>query len=133
MDFITAIRNKNSFVRGSINRCGLRKHFTILFLTALCYLLTSSLYCQWLETTIPVDTNPRAMIWNSTNNKVYCIHEGSCNITVIDAAANRVMTKIDIRDIPYALVYNPIGNKIYCANISGVSVIDGTTDSVMTT
>ncbi len=86
--------------------------------------------------TIPVGTNPYALVWNSTNNKIYCANrnfEGS--VSVIDGATNSVITTITGETLPGALAWNSTNNKIYCANLFGfnVTVIDGVDNSVVTT
>jgi YVTN family beta-propeller protein len=87
-------------------------------------------------TTIPVDEEPRALIHNSTNNKVYCANWGRPgNVTIIDGGTDSVITTITVGDDPGGLVYNPTNNKVYCANAFSrdVTVIDGAADSVITT
>jgi len=90
---------------------------------------------QWLETTIAVGDEPRALVYNPTNNKVYCANYDSDNVTVIDGATNAVITTIAVGDEPCALAYNPTDNKVYCANwlSDNVTVIDGATNAVITT
>ncbi|NOR16878.1 hypothetical protein GQ543_04105, partial [candidate division WOR-3 bacterium] len=90
---------------------------------------------QWLETTIAVGDGPRALVYNPTNNKVYCANWISDNVTVIDGATNAVITTIAVGSYPLALVYNPTDNKVYCANevSDDVTVIDGPTNAVITT
>ena len=40
--------------------------------------LLSVVHAQWLETTIPLDSEagPLALCYNPTNNKVYCANDG---------------------------------------------------------
>jgi len=104
-----------------------------LILGILC--LFFGIVCQRKIATIPVGNQPRALVWNSTNNKVYCANAGSRNVTVIDGATNRVIATIPVGSKPYALVWNSTNNKVYCANhLSGsVSVIDGVTNWVIKT
>ena len=110
-----------------------KKHvfLTALFLSLLPLLLSA----QWLETTIAVGDGPIALVYNPTNNKVYCANDYSDNVTVIDGATNGVITTIGVGDWPQALVYNPTNNKVYCANYwsDNVTVIDGATNAVITT
>jgi len=72
---------------------------------------------QWLETTITVGDCPVALVYNPTNNKVYCANYESDNVTVIDGATDSVITTIMVGDAPRSLGYNPTNNKVYCANI----------------
>ncbi|MCK4322561.1 T9SS type A sorting domain-containing protein [candidate division WOR-3 bacterium] len=75
------------------------------------------------------------MVYNPTNNKVYCANAWDTNVTVIDGATNAIITAITVGDGPCALVYNPTNNKVYCANYGSdnVAVIDGATNAVITT
>jgi len=86
-------------------------------------------------TTIPVGDGPCALVYNPTNNKVYCTNYWSENVTVIDGATNAVITTIGVGSVPGALVYNSTNNKVYCANrgSDNVTVIDGATNAVITT
>jgi YVTN family beta-propeller protein len=85
--------------------------------------------------TIPVGRYPCALVWNSTNNRVYCANYGSDNVSVIDGATNQVIATIPVGDGPFALVWNSTNNKVYCANWNSdnVSVIDGATNQVIRT
>ncbi|MDH4241294.1 MAG: hypothetical protein OEW48_17180, partial [Phycisphaerae bacterium] len=60
---------------------------------------------QWLETTIAVGNSPIALVYNTTNNRIYCANYGSDNVTVIDGATNSVITTITAGDHPLALAY----------------------------
>jgi len=112
----------------------MRCNKVILGITLTC-LFFSIGQSQWLETTITVDTIPYALIWNSTNNKVYCANYYSDDVTVIDGTNNSVIITIPVGDYPRALVWNSANNKVYCANegSSDVTVIDGANNSVITT
>jgi YVTN family beta-propeller protein len=106
-----------------------------LLLAVLYSLLPVPLYCQWLDTTVSVGDNPWDLVYNSTNNKVYCANLYGDNVTVIDGKYNSVITTITVGDRPYSLVYNSLNNKVYCANngSDNVTVIDGASNSVITT
>jgi YVTN family beta-propeller protein len=82
-----------------------------------------------------VGDEPSALVWNSTNNKIYCANWVSDNVSVIDGATNQVIATVPVGDAPCALVWNSTNNKIYCANkySSDVTVIDGATNQVITT
>jgi YVTN family beta-propeller protein len=106
------------------------------FFLITCHLaLVTVLSAQWVEATIPVGDGPRPLVYNSTDNKVYCANAESNNVTVIDGATDTVITTVPAGDHPWALVYNSLNNKVYCANAysNNVTVIDGATDSVITT
>ena len=95
--------------------------------------LVSILTAQWLEATIPVGDNPHTLVYNSTDNKVYCANVFSNNVTVIDNY-NSVIKTIPVDEQPSALGYNFLNDKVYCGNELGrtVTVIEGVTDSVLT-
>jgi len=106
-----------------------------MFVITLFLLIPSLLYCQYLETTIPVGSFPRAFTYNQTNYKVYCANMGSNTITVINSWTNQIITTIRVGSQPITLVYNPINNKIYCANQQSneVSIINSENDNVINT
>ena len=94
---------------------------------------------QWLETTIPAGTNPCGLVYNTTDNKVYCANQTSDNVTVIDGATNTVVATIPVVNYPVGLdprgmVYNPTNNKVYCVHPGNdtVTVIDGAANTVIT-
>jgi len=82
-----------------------------------------------------VGAGPIALVYNSTDNKIYCANSASNNVTIIDGAGDSVIAILGVGDYPTALVYNPTNNKIYCANWASdsVTIIDGKGDSVITT
>ncbi|MGB7055948.1 MAG: hypothetical protein WBE28_11580, partial [bacterium] len=88
-----------------------QKYALIAAIILLCSPLLVS--AQWFETTITVGEVPGPLVYNPTNNKVYCANEGSANVTVIDGATNGVITTIGVGNSPCALVYNPTNNKVY--------------------
>jgi YVTN family beta-propeller protein len=73
-------------------------------------------------TTIAVGDGPRALVYNLTNNKVYCANYDSANVTVIDGASNAVITTIGVGDHPCAFTWNYAQNRTYVANYYGSSV-----------
>jgi YVTN family beta-propeller protein len=73
-------------------------------------------------TTITVGDGPCALVYNPTNNKVYCANESSDNVAVIDGATNSVITTITVGDRPCAFTWNPVQNRTYVANYSGSSI-----------
>ena len=54
--------------------------------------------------------------YNPTDNKVYCTDSPSGNVTVIDGAADTVITTVTSDSGPGALCYNLTDNKVYRAN-----------------
>jgi YVTN family beta-propeller protein len=86
-------------------------------------------------TTVTVGYSPWDLVYNSTNNKVYCTNINGGNVTVIDGAADTVIATILVGNDPYGLVYNSINNKVYSANSGSdnVTVIDGATNTYVST
>lgn len=84
---------------------------------------------------IPAGEDIQDMIWNSTDNKVYCANPGSCDVTVIDGVGNSVITTLLVGNEPCALVWNSTNNKVYSANYlsNEISIIDGVDDSIIIT
>jgi YVTN family beta-propeller protein len=82
-------------------------------------------------TAFTVQDGAGALVYNPTNNKVYCASPG--DVTVIDGAGDSVITAITNVSDRRALVYNPTNNKVYCTYHSCVNVIDGASNAVMAT
>ncbi len=122
-----------------------------VLLAACCVLLAvchhpfpaTSVPCLETTITLPEDSYPCALCYNSHNDKVYCAnacngmngHSATAgNVTVIDGASNQVITTVRDGSGPSALCYNSRDNKVYCANWGGnVTVIDGASNQVITT
>ncbi|MEO0113746.1 MAG: T9SS type A sorting domain-containing protein [candidate division WOR-3 bacterium] len=74
------------------------------------------------------------IVYNSQNNKIYCLSGSSQDsIVVIDGATNQIILKILNPSSGGRLLYNPINNKIYCFNCDAndVTVFDGERDSLI--
>jgi YVTN family beta-propeller protein len=99
--------------------------------------LAQILFGQWLETTIDIapDSGTIALVWNSTNNRLYCANYNSNNVTVIDCNNNQIITRIPTGAGPTALAYNITNNRVYCANrdSNNVTVINCVNNSIDTT
>lgn len=78
--------------------------------------------------------------------KVYVANYNSDNISVIDAATNKITDTVNVGDFPVGIAVNPDGTKVYVANINPfgsemnyermigtVSVINATTNNVTAT
>ncbi len=76
-------------------------------------------------TTVTVGSRPFALVYNSTNNKVYCANYWSDEVTIIDGDTDSVITTITVGYEPCAFTYNPHQNRVYVANerSSSISVI----------
>ena len=92
---------------------------------------------QYLETTIqlPDSAWPHTVLYNPSNNRVYCSAGNRDTVYVVDGATNELVGRIGVGDYPTAMVCDPGRNKIYCTNWNqgAVSVIDCTSDSVVAT
>ncbi|MFL6210140.1 MAG: hypothetical protein ACJ74W_14895 [Pyrinomonadaceae bacterium] len=89
---------------------------------------------QSVITTIPVGTNPFAPAVNTTTNKIYVANAGSSSVSVINGATNTVITTITgVGNQPTDVAVNSVTNKVYVAAQTGVTVIDGATDTVAKT
>jgi len=85
--------------------------------------------------TIPARGNPTALVYNSTDNKIYCANKGIDSVTIIDGEGDSTIATVGVGNTPYALAYNPTNNKIYCANqySDNVTIIDGGSNAVIGT
>lgn len=81
--------------------------------------------------TVVIQKFPVALVWNRTGNKLYVASELNA-VTVVNCATNTV-TKTIAAAKPVALCWNALNNKVYVAGNrdSSVTIIDGTTDSVI--
>jgi len=82
----------------------------LAILLAVCCCLSAA-SGQWLETTTTVGSGPWDLVYNPTDNKVYCAHIEGSNVTVIDGAADTVITTITVGAYPRAPVWNPVQNR----------------------
>lgn len=125
-------------------------------------LLAGTLRAQTITATVPVGTNPYAVAVNPVTNKIYVAESGSVTVIdgatnattavngvsgtiainpvtnkiyvgnqVIDGATNTTTT---VNGLTGPMAISPVTNKIYVGNGDGtVTVIDGTTNSTITT
>jgi YVTN family beta-propeller protein len=86
-------------------------------------------------TRVVVGTNPCSVAVDTVNQKAYVTNYGSSSVTVIDSG--NATSTILVGVYPKAVSINPGARKIYVVNlnsgIGSVSVIDGTSDSVVAT
>jgi YVTN family beta-propeller protein len=75
-----------------------------------------------------------ALVYNPNNNKLYCANQQLRNVNVIDGSGDSIITTIQIGSDsePSSLVYNSTNNKVYSGNNGNVTVINGTTNQVIT-
>jgi YVTN family beta-propeller protein len=86
-------------------------------------------------TTIPVGTNPLAVVGNNANNKIYVVNQGSNDVTVISTIDNFVLGNIPVGTSPVWGVMAPDGVHVFIVNqgSNDVSVIDTFLDKVIAT
>ena len=88
--------------------------------------------------TIPAGKNPFAIAFNPVTNRIYVANgsNGSnATVDVINGSTDLPVVGSPIRlgNSPSALAVNPVTNKIYVTNGNNVSVIDGVSNTVVTT
>lgn len=107
------------------------KNFRLLLIITILSLLSS----VDGQSVIPVGSYPCALVYNTTNAKLYCANFGDNTVSVINIINNQVIATIRVGTGPVALVYNPTSNKVYCANqqSNDVSIINGATNEVINT
>jgi YVTN family beta-propeller protein len=94
-----------------------------------------------LITTAAVGEVPQALVYDSTDNKIFCANNWSNTVTIIDGIIDMPVGMVPVGYDPYALEFNPINNKIYCANSrfsypgydGSVTIINGLTNALITT
>ena len=81
---------------------------------------------------ITVGYDVGAMFYNDRQDKVYCANRSGDAVAVVDAAAETVLTAIQVGRDPWALCGK--GYRVYCANArsGSVSVIDAFANAVIT-
>jgi YVTN family beta-propeller protein len=82
-----------------------------------------------------MEAGPGDVVWNSTNNTVYCANSGSDNVMVIDGVSDQVTDTIAVGGTPFDMLWNATSNKIYTANKTGnsISIIDGANNTLLNT
>ena len=96
-----------------------------------------------ISTTIPI-VGAGFVDVNSNTNKIYVTNSGCNCVYVIDGSTNQILTTIDISFTPRDLAVNPVTNMIYvpstgydcsirCGPVGMLEVIDGNTNTVITT
>lgn len=99
------------------------------------YVTAEGSYPDSVVATVTTGARPKALVWDSIDNRVFCANYEDSSVTVIDGVSNSALRTIRVGRFPTALLWIPAGNKVYCANYtdSSVSVIDAGLNQVMTT
>ena len=89
------------------------------------------------DASIPVDDNPKAIIYNSANDLIYVTNSNSGIISIINTTTNLITDTINIGNFLgtglSGIEVNPINNTIYVTNsgLNIISLINGTSNIVM--
>ena len=82
--------------------------------------------------TVPVGKSPNSLAIDQVTRKVYVNNGGSSDVTVINGRDNLPQPNpIKVRSFSFAVAVNSATNTIYVADGSGVSVIDGKTNTLL--
>ena len=83
---------------------------------------------------------PKAIGYNPAANKLYCASQSANNIVIIDGSSYATLATLSVPAGPCDMLYASEVNKVYCAEQGTrgspnfmVTVIDGTTDSIVRT
>ena len=89
------------------------------------------------DASIPVDDNPKAIIYNSANDLIYVTNSNSGVISIINTTTNLITDTINIGNFLgtglSGIEVNPINNTIYVTNrgLNIISLINGTSNTVL--
>jgi YVTN family beta-propeller protein len=93
-----------------------------------------------VSATVSVGYKPRSVAANAGTNRIYVTHYFLRTVSVIDGASNAVIATVAVTGNPTGVDVNPATKRVYVASIAdnsqggtfaGVSVIDGTTNTVV--
>uniref|UniRef100_A0A7C4CBK2 YncE family protein n=1 Tax=candidate division WOR-3 bacterium TaxID=2052148 RepID=A0A7C4CBK2_UNCW3 len=92
-------------------------------------------YPDTVVATVTVGARPKALVWDSIDNRVFCANYEDSSVTVIDGVTNSAIRTIRVGKFPTALLWVPGANKVFCANYldSSVTVIDAAMNQVVGT
>ncbi|MDD5529525.1 MAG: T9SS type A sorting domain-containing protein [bacterium] len=76
---------------------------------------------------------PTAVALNPNTNKAYIVNYETNNVSVIDVLSNSVISVIPNIWEGYSIAINNSNNRIYVLGNDGVSIIDGNSDTLLTT
>lgn len=94
--------------------------------------VSDSAEAQTLVTFVGTGSSPVGVAVNPTTNKVYVANSGGNTVTVYHPATRAIST-VTVGSGPSGVAVNPLTNRIYVTTSAGVSVIDGSSDTLMTT
>ncbi len=94
---------------------------------------------------VPVGISPQNLVVNQKNNQIYIANENSHTVSVIDGLSNEVVNTINVGCNPVDVAINHATNNIYvavaakfggmriCDNFPSITVIDSSTNKIITT
>jgi YVTN family beta-propeller protein len=83
-------------------------------------------------TEIPVGSGAVSAVLNRTHQKLYVQNWDSYDVSIIDLATNQVIKTIPAGNVPAVGCYSMVGDKYYGGGSHEILVLDGLTDSVVT-
>jgi len=113
--------------------------FLVIFASSLVMLSTPAIHAAEYDilATITVGTSPRAIAFDSANNRMYVANYDSYDVSVISTATNTVIKTITVGTSPRAIAFDSANNRMYVANLgdasNSVSVISTATNTVIKT
>src|SRR6266404_6113198 len=96
-----------------------KRLFLTIFLLSIAFLYTGMAKAASVVTTTPSGPdgiNPQVIKVNTTTGRIYVVNENSNNISVMDGATNREITKVTVGKSPVGIDVNPTTNPIDVAN-----------------
>jgi YVTN family beta-propeller protein len=114
-----------------------RKSSLLTLLGVGAVLVSSASAIIFVEETINVGNEPRSIIYDSINQKVFVANYGSGSVSVINPATLTVVATVAVDEYPSAMCWSPTSSKIYVvstpqAGNGSVTVIDAYTNTVLT-
>ena len=81
---------------------------------------------------VTAGNGPQGIGANPVTGKVYVANFNTNNVTVIDTANNNATATLGTAQFPYLVAINRVTNKAYIAGYTGVTVVNGATNSTKT-
>jgi YVTN family beta-propeller protein len=85
--------------------------------------------------TIPVPSQPWALVWDEPRQKVYCACAGADRVLAVDARTDSLLALVPVGRAPRTLCLDPAGDKLYCGCFGSTElfVVDCNADTVLGT
>src|SRR5207245_1047327 len=82
---------------------------------------------------LPLTTSLHYVAVNSSTNRVYVTNADANSLTVVDGVSGSVVTTLTLASIAAGVAVNPATNRIYVASPVGLVIVDGVTNTEITT